>query len=102
MTEAHLTVTEADSCESEDSDTDGLKPACVLRICEDSNLKSLCLDGRGADVQLNIAKPHMDLDCSGVSVRFRISSAASFLPIAVRNRSVPAIRRAVSVANVWD
>ena len=102
LKEAHLTFTKADSDESEDSDTDGLQTTCVLRIGEDSNLESLVLDGRGVNVQLNIAKPNLDLDCRGVSIRFRISSAASFLPIVVKNRSVTAIPRAASVANDWD
>ena len=75
LKEAHLTLIKADSDESEDSDTDGLEDlqtACVLRIGEDSNLESLVLDGRDVNVQLNIAKPNLDLDCRGVSIRFRI------------------------------
>jgi len=102
LKEAHLTLTKADSDDSEDSDTDGLQTTCVLRIGEDSNLESLVLDGRGVDVQLNIAKPNIDLDCRGVSIRFRISSAANFLPVVVRNQSITAFPRATNAANGWD
>ncbi len=102
LKQAHLQLTKTDSDDSEGSDTDGLKTTCVLRIDEDSNLESLVLDGRRVDVQLNIAKPNMDLDCRGVNIRFRSSSAASFLPIVVRGQSVTAVSRAASVANGWD
>ena len=102
LKQAHLTLTKTDSDDSEGSDTDGLKTTCVLRIDEDSNLESLVLDGRRVDVQLNIAKPNMNLDCRGVDIRFRILPAASFLPIVVGNQPVTAIPKAVSAANDWD
>ena len=63
----------------------------MLRIGEDSNLESLVLDGRDVNVQLNIAKPNLDLDCRGVSIRFRMSSVASLLPIVVKDQSLTAI-----------
>lgn len=102
LKQAHLVLTKTDPDDSEGSDTDGLKTTCVLRVGEDSNLESVILDGRRVDVQLNIAKPNMNLDCRGVDIRFRISPAASFLPIVVGNQPVTAIPRAASVANYWD
>ena len=76
-------------CESyatrDDSDTEDAA-AYVLHIGEDSQLESLSLALNGAHMklQLNIAKPNIDFDCCGVIVRFRNTSAASFLPIARR------------------
>jgi len=102
LKQAHLVLTKTDPDDSEGSDTDGLKTTCVLRVGEDSNLESVILDGRRVDVQLNIAKPNMNLDCRGVDIRFRISPAASFLPIVVGNQPVTAIPRAARVANYWD
>ena len=102
LKQTHLVLTKTDPDDSEGSDTDGLKTTCVLRVGEDSNLESVILEGRRVDVQLNIAKPNMNLDCRGVDIRFRISPAASFLPIVVGNQPVTAIPRAASVANYWD
>lgn len=75
-------------CESyairDDSDTEDAA-AYVLHVGEDSQLESLSLALNGAHmkVQLNIAKPNIDFDCCGVIVRFRKTSAAGFLPIAL-------------------
>lgn len=102
LKQTHLVLTKTDPDDSEGSDTDGLKTTCVLRVGEDSNLERVILDRRRVDVQLNIAKPNMNLDCRGVDIRFRISPAASFLPIVVGNQPVTAIPRAASVANYWD
>lgn len=69
----------------DDSDTEDTA-AYVLHVGEDSHLESLSLALNGAHmkVQLNIAKLNIDFDCCGVIVRFRNTSAASFLPIALR------------------